>query len=167
MDCPPFLAQIPDETLQLVFRKAVSHPVEARAKVVNELLSRVYISNLLSETSGFLHAWISSLQPQQISEWSKLDSTLRCRREPGTVVVEAFFRARDIPAELDRGACNRCSELATAVQRSIAVCRDLALVFGDLLRVRCLRLDVSDSSWDANVSMCMSCGCVVTHPHRM
>jgi hypothetical protein len=61
MDCLPFLAQIPNEALQLVFREAMSHPVEARAEVVDELLSRVYISNLLRKASGFLHAWISSL----------------------------------------------------------------------------------------------------------
>jgi hypothetical protein len=162
----PFLAQIPDEALQLIFRETVSHPVEARAEIVNELLSRVHISDLLSKACGFLHAWVTSLQPQQISEWSKLDSTLRCCRKTGTVVIEAFFRSGDIPAELDRGACNGCGKLATAVQGSVTVCRYLALVLGDLLGVRGLGLDVSDSSWNTNVSTCVSCACVATHPHR-
>jgi hypothetical protein len=132
----PFLAQIPDEALQLIFRESMSHPVEARAEVVNELLSRVHMSDLLSKACGFLHAWVTGLQPQQISEWSKLDSTLGCCRKTGTVVIEAFFRSGDIPAELDRGACNGCGKLTTAVQGSVTVCRYLTLVFGDLLRVR-------------------------------
>jgi hypothetical protein len=146
MSCLPFLAQIPNEALQLIFRETVSHPVEARAEIVNELLSRVHISDLLSKACSFLHAWITSLQPQQISEWSKLDSTLGCCRETGTVVIETFFRSGDIPAELDRGACNGCGKLTTAVQGSVTVCRYITLVFGDLLRVRRLGLDVSDSS---------------------
>jgi hypothetical protein len=145
----------------------VSHPVEAGAEVVYKLLSRAHFSDFFSKACSLFHTWVTSFQPQQIGERRKFDSTLRCCGKTGTVVIEAFLCSRNIPAELDRRACYGCGELATAVQRSITVCKYLALVFGDLLRIRSLGLDVSNSSWNANISMCMSCGREITHPRRM
>lgn len=96
----PFLSKVPDKALELLFAETMAHPVEARAQVVHQLFAWVHTSDLLREACSLLYARITSLKPEEVGVRRKCDGALgRCGKSR-TVVVEAFTRSRDIPAEL-------------------------------------------------------------------
>ena len=52
------LSKIPDKALQLLLCEAVTHPVEAGAQVVNQLLSWPHLVDISRKASCLLHAGI-------------------------------------------------------------------------------------------------------------
>mgnify|MGYP000897059762 CR=1 FL=1 len=90
------LSKVPDERLERGLVEALGHPVERRAEVVDQLLSRILRSHVCRQLGGFFNIWIPRLNPQKISVRGKLLGSLRSGREARAVVIVTFPGARDV-----------------------------------------------------------------------
>ena len=87
------------------------------------------IPYVLRKPCSFLHTGVCSLKPEKISVGPELDRTLGRSRQARTVVVEAFPRSRNVPVELNGGACNGGRQLTAPVNWDIGNLCNLLFVF--------------------------------------
>lgn len=97
------LCEIPDEGFQRSFVETLTHPVEGRAEIVDELFTGIFFPDLTRKASRFFNVRIGGLEPEQIGIWSEFDRSFGGRWESGTIMVEAFPGPRNVPGEEDRG----------------------------------------------------------------
>lgn len=102
-DGEPMLSHVPDEGSEGGFVEAVACPVEGGAEVVDELLAREGGADLGGEGSGFGDGGVGGLEPEEVGVGGEGEGALGGCGEAGKVVVEAFARAGDVPAEGDGG----------------------------------------------------------------
>jgi hypothetical protein len=74
----------------------LTHPVEGRAQIVDELFAGVYGSHFVCELPGFGDVWVAGLDPEEISVGTELLGSLGCCGEAGAVVIEAFPGTRAV-----------------------------------------------------------------------
>lgn len=79
----------------------MGHPVERRAKVIDQFLSWEFFSDFTCEFTGFLHTWVASLNPEEVGVGGIVDSPLGRCGIAGFVVIVTFPCSRDIPRPED------------------------------------------------------------------
>lgn len=96
----PVLRQIPYKTLKRLLRETLTHPVEARAKIIHEPFSWILCADFAGELAGLLDVGVSRFDPEKVGVGSELLGALGGGGHAGFVVVVAFSCARNVPVEV-------------------------------------------------------------------
>ena len=123
------LRKVPDERLERLLSEALVHPVERRAEVVHQLLSRELLADLTGKASGHADMRVAGLNPEEIGVRSKVDGTLGGRGLTGLVVVVALTGPGDVHGPEDWGLRILIRESATLRDGPVSVLTGLGLVF--------------------------------------